>query len=355
MTTPTAAETIGSIALTLFDKTDLEMTYGKLHPLGTLLATDGLTVKKGMKLGQIQKVSNEMGNVEYLKVPVSLSTITAGSYTRGNASAFSFGMRTNRVYAYVAPVHYQAPATVASTDIDTRAAYTGSDDMKVKYLSDELMEAKSALFAKVSADALHSSTQSNGVEAVGVTFAATGTSSGISATTHTEWAANVINMDLLTSDRLTLSKLAYEIRKHRVTNGGDIKVIGCGWGVHDLLTKEWEAKGLQMVDIVKFFGSSAGSHDPNLRMETSMSCMMVEGAIIVPDDDFNDNNSTTVIGYDPADWWIKCSTKNNFRVKGWEDAWSVGADEQRAVVLWSGCTGTWNRRKLLEFTGCATS
>jgi len=348
----TDAQQIGAIAVTMFAKRNLETTYGMTHPGLAILASEKLSKAKEAAVGKIEVVTDKMGKVEKLKWRVSVAApANGGAYTRGSSTAFTFAAANRWLTANVEPAHLDQPIVVPTSDIDTRESYNGTQDSKILELADAMTEAKNELFTIIAHDTFSASTTSNSVTAAGVHFASTGTSCGIAQSDQATWIANVVAID----DRLTLSTLGAKIRLHKATKGGNIDVVLVGHGVHDKLVTEYESKNLTWVNVAEHFGTTPGNKGYGLYLESSLSCIKCEGAIIIPDNDVNHALSTTALGFGIDNLFIKGAGENNFRVKGWQDAWAQGADETRGLVLWSGNTGCFNRSRLLALTGCTAS
>lgn len=346
----TAAETIAAIATKVFYKRNMKRAWGAQRALFQVLATDDLMTRKKEVMDTITPVKNTHGRAEAWKWPVSMTQpANGGAFARGGA--FTYTVDDRFVSGEADTRHYAQPIVIPTTDIDVRANASDNEN-SVNYVLNQMNDAKWRLLELIADDVLGASTGANEITTLLELVDSTGTASGISQATHANWASTEVD---LANARLTLPTLAKRIRDHRRSKGATLDVVVVGSGVHNLLVQEAEAKNQPVFDIVDHFGTRADG-SKRLHLETSFSTIMVERAVILPDENLDANAPGTVLGLSLPDVFLVAAEKANFAIKGLEDVSVTAAvDQTRGLLRWSGFTGIANRRTHFKYVNAATA
>lgn len=350
---PTFSDSVAAVATRIFIERNPRRTWAQTHPMLQILAAKDINAYRDEKFAQIRPLGQTADKAEAWKWPVSVSAPSnGGSYARGGT--FNYALENRRIAGTANVKFYQQPVAIASSDVDVfmpaRDSETG-----VAYLVHELNESKHRLLDLIATALVTPSPPppSNEIEPIIELVDSTGTASGINQATEASWASREVDK---AGAPLTIAEIRREIRELRARKMAKVDVIFCGFGVWSLLAAEAEAKSLPMFDLAQVFGTDPKTGEPRLFLESSFSVVKIEGAPVIPDPFLDTAQPGTVLALSLDDIFIYTVGDTMFRVLGWKDVrLEAAVDQTRALILWNGFTGVFNRATHIKWINCATS
>lgn len=338
----TEATTVGAASITVFHQRGQanRRTWTAHRPLLQLLASEDISQARIDNKLRMVPIRNELGKAEAYKWYLGTTAPTGGgSYSPG--ATFTFNNQTPAVPATVTLAHYQQTTAFPASRIDVHAPARDNEN-GVALLVRLLEDARKSHFDRIARHIVQTSPAATDIE----TLVGTGTISGVLGDGITIGKAVTYGVDSavetghrsivhdLGNTRLTLRRLAKDIRDARRNRAATIDVIICGSSVHNDLVQEWEALGYPQYDLVTHFGTNPTTSQPRLFLEASHSVIKVEGAPVIPDTDLDVTAPGRALGLSLGEIELDAGEVNNMTVEGWEKVRiTAGVDQVRAMIL----------------------
>lgn len=358
----TQATTVGATAITVFKQRIHRRTWGAHRPLYQLLASEDISAARVGNEARMIKVKNEFGKAEAYKWPISTSAPgTTASFAPG--ASFSYTNIFNQVFGTVSPKFYRTIGAVPTSLVDVTWPAKDNENA-INYVARLLDDLRKDNVDTIARHLVQTAPGANDIE----TLVGTGTASGVLGDGLTVGKQTIYGIDTavetslrsvvfdLAGARLTLARMAKDIRDIRRTRQASLDVVIMGSGVHDLLTQEARATNQPYFDIVDVFGTDPEEETPRLYLETSFSVLKNEGAVLIVDTDLDVTAPGRAIGISLGEISLDAGTVNNLRTAGPKDV-SIedGADQTRILIRSDHMLTVYDRSKFIIWNNCQTS
>jgi len=354
--------TIGSAAITIFRDRQNRRTWVAHRPLLQLLASDQISQARIDNKLKLTPINSTVGKAQAYKWYLGTTAPTGGGSFAPGAS-FTFSNQFNSTFGVVNLRHYEQPVAFPSSLIDVHIPARDNEN-GINVLVRLLEDAKKQMFDRIARHIVQTSPAATDID----TLVGTGTTSGVLGDGITVGAVTTYGIDSsvetshrsivhdLGGGRLTLRRLAKDIRDARRNRNATLDVVVMGSAVHDMLVQEAEALNLPYFDIVENFGKDPKTGEPHLYLETSHSVLKNEGSVLLVDTDLDVTAPNRALGLSLGEMSLDAGEVNNMTVKGWKDvALEDATDQIRAQIRLDVMNIVFDRSKFVVWTNLATS